>query len=50
MTNPLRHPEDRRLPKIAGPCSLVLFGITGDLSDRKILPALYDLASHGLLP
>ncbi|MGO1623431.1 hypothetical protein, partial [Flaviflexus sp.] len=28
----------------------MLFGITGDLSDRKILPALYDLASHGLLP
>lgn len=38
------------MPKIAGPCSLVLFGITGDLSQRKILPALYDLASHGLLP
>ncbi|MBM9434102.1 glucose-6-phosphate dehydrogenase [Flaviflexus equikiangi] len=50
VTNPLRHAEDRRLPKIAGPCSLVLFGITGDLSQRKVLPALYDLASHGLLP
>lgn len=50
MTNPLRHAEDLRLPKIAGPCSLVLFGITGDLSQRKVLPALYDLASHGLLP
>lgn len=50
MTNPLRQAEDRRLPKIAGPCSLVIFGITGDLSQRKVLPALYDLASHGLLP
>jgi len=48
--NPLRGPEDRRIPRIAGPCGLVLFGITGDLSRRKILPALYDLAARGLLP
>lgn len=50
MTNPLRESPDTRLQRIAGPCGIVLFGITGDLSKRKILPALYDLANRGLLP
>jgi glucose-6-phosphate 1-dehydrogenase len=36
-------------PKRAGPCAMVIFGITGDLSKRLLLPALYNLASHGLL-
>ncbi|UFN45385.1 glucose-6-phosphate dehydrogenase [Nocardioides okcheonensis] len=49
-TNPLRDPEDRRLPRIAGPCGMVLFGVTGDLSRKKIMPAIYDLANRGLLP
>jgi glucose-6-phosphate 1-dehydrogenase len=48
--NPLRDPQDRRLPRIAGPCSLVLFGVTGDLSRKKLMPAVYDLANRGLLP
>ncbi len=48
--NPLRDPQDRRLPRIAGPCSLVLFGVTGDLSRTKLMPAVYDLANRGLLP
>jgi len=48
--NPLRDAADRRLPRIAGPCGLVLFGVTGDLAQRKLLPALYDLAGQGLLP
>ena len=50
MNNPLRSAPDTRLQRIAGPCGLVLFGITGDLAQRKILPALYDLANRGLLP
>ncbi|HNO40493.1 MAG TPA: glucose-6-phosphate dehydrogenase, partial [Marmoricola sp.] len=50
MTNPLRDPRDLRLPRIAGPCGLVLFGVTGDLSRKKIMPAIYDLANRGLLP
>jgi len=49
-TNPLRDPQDRRLPRIAGPCSMVLFGVTGDLSRKKLMPAIYDLANRGLLP
>ena len=50
FVNPLRDPQDRRMPRIAGPCGLVLFGVTGDLSRKKIMPAIYDLASRGLLP
>ena len=49
-TNPLRDPEDRRLPRIAGPSALVIFGVTGDLSRKKLMPAVYDLANRGLLP
>src|SRR3954470_11185204 len=32
------------------PTTLAIFGATGDLSSRKLLPALYDLAHDGLLP
>ncbi|MFD7953404.1 glucose-6-phosphate dehydrogenase [Streptomyces ardesiacus] len=49
-SNPLRDPRDRRLPRIAGPSGLVIFGVTGDLSRRKLMPAVYDLANRGLLP
>jgi glucose-6-phosphate 1-dehydrogenase len=48
--NPLRDPQDRRLPKVAGPCGIVIFGVTGDLSRKKLMPAIYDLANRGLLP
>ncbi|ASR36857.1 glucose-6-phosphate dehydrogenase [Prauserella marina] len=49
-TNPLRDPRDKRLPRIAGPSGLVIFGVTGDLSRKKLMPAIYDLAHRGLLP
>ncbi|MFF0576672.1 glucose-6-phosphate dehydrogenase [Streptosporangium saharense] len=49
-SNPLRDPRDKRLPRVAGPCVLVLFGVTGDLARKKLLPAIYDLANRGLLP
>ncbi|MDQ2848175.1 MAG: glucose-6-phosphate dehydrogenase [Actinomycetota bacterium] len=49
-TNPLRDPRDKRLPRIAGPSSVVIFGVTGDLSRKKLMPAIYDLANRGLLP
>ncbi|MBT1190774.1 glucose-6-phosphate dehydrogenase [Rhodococcus kroppenstedtii] len=48
--NPLRDGRDKRLPRIAGPCSLVIFGVTGDLARKKLMPAVYDLANRGLLP
>ena len=48
--NPLRDPDDRRLNRIAGPSALVIFGVTGDLSRKKLMSAVYDLANRGLLP
>ncbi len=48
--NPLRDPRDRRLPRVPEPCALVVFGVTGDLARKKLLPAVYDLHSRGLLP
>ncbi len=48
--NPLRDPRDRRIPWVAGPCVLVMFGVTGDLARKKLMPAVYDLANRGLLP
>jgi glucose-6-phosphate 1-dehydrogenase len=48
--NPLRDERDKRLPRIAGPCGLVLFGVTGDLARKKLMPAVYDLSQRGLLP
>lgn len=32
------------------PCTLVIFGATGDLTSRKLLPALYQLSIEQLLP
>src|SRR5450432_129548 len=49
-SNPLRDSRDRRIPQVAGPCVLVMFGVTGDLASKKLLPAVYDLANRGLLP
>src|SRR5207247_939326 len=50
MANPLRDPQDRRLPRIPEPCALCIFGVTGDLARKKLIPAVYDLANRGLLP
>ena len=49
-SNPLRLDSDRRLNRIAGPSGLIIFGVTGDLSRKKLMPAVYDLANRGLLP
>lgn len=46
--NPLREEADRR--RHPEPCILVIFGATGDLTARKLLPALYNLAHEGHLP
>jgi glucose-6-phosphate 1-dehydrogenase len=48
--NPLRSRDDQRLNRIAGPSGLIIFGVTGDLSRKKLMPAVYDLANRGLLP
>src|ERR1700733_2279303 len=39
----------RRSGKQGDPCVMVIFGAAGDLTGRKLIPALYNLASAGLL-
>lgn len=46
--NPLR--AGLRLHRVPAPSILVIFGGTGDLTARKLMPALYDLARQRLLP
>ncbi len=40
-------PQPERTPD---PCVVVIFGASGDLTKRKLLPALYHLVQSGLLP
>jgi glucose-6-phosphate 1-dehydrogenase len=46
--NPLR--EGLRLERTADPCVVVIFGASGDLTKRKLVPALYRLTQERLLP
>jgi glucose-6-phosphate 1-dehydrogenase len=46
--NPLL--EGLRLRRTPDPCALVIFGASGDLTQRKLFPALYSLALRRLLP
>ncbi|HLZ80750.1 MAG TPA: glucose-6-phosphate dehydrogenase [Ktedonobacteraceae bacterium] len=46
--NPLR--EGLRIKQSVEPCVMVIFGATGDLTHRKLLPALYNLALEHPLP
>jgi len=48
LANPLR--AGTRIARTPQPCALVIFGGTGDLAARKIVPALYNLALQRLLP
>src|ERR1700757_3296222 len=34
---------------VTEPCAVILFGASGDLAKRKVLPAMYDLAVHNSL-
>ena len=49
LTEALPTPAKPRVGRTADPCVMVIFGVTGDLTRRKLLPALYNLASQGLL-
>jgi glucose-6-phosphate 1-dehydrogenase len=46
--NPLR--SGTRLERTAEPCVVIIFGATGDLTRRKLVPALYRLARQRLVP
>jgi len=42
-------PTKPRTARVADPCVMVIFGFSGDLTRRKLIPALYNLASQHLL-
>src|SRR6266404_5979954 len=48
QSNPLRMGLSTRA--VPQPCAIVIFGATGDLTHRKLIPALYNLAGAGELP
>ncbi len=48
MSNPLA--EELQSSRRAKPCTLVIFGATGDLTKRKLVPSLMGLVQDGLLP
>ncbi|HEX6184148.1 MAG TPA: glucose-6-phosphate dehydrogenase [Pyrinomonadaceae bacterium] len=48
VENPLR--VGMRLERAAEPCAVVIFGASGDLAKRKLIPALYRLVQERLLP
>jgi glucose-6-phosphate 1-dehydrogenase len=45
----LTAPTARRIGKPGDPCVMVIFGAAGDLTRRKLIPALYNLATEQLL-
>ncbi len=49
LLNPFRD-QGRVSMQHGEPCSVVIFGASGDLTKRKLLPALYNLALDGFLP
>lgn len=48
MIHPLE--EMGRSTRNIDPCTLVIFGATGDLTSRKLAPAIYNLGREGMLP
>src|SRR3982751_6655267 len=52
MTETAEHPlgEGLKIRRTPDPCVFVIFGASGDLTQRKLMPALYSLAYRRLLP
>ena len=48
QANPLREGLSTRA--VPQPCAIVIFGATGDLTHRKLVPALYNIAADGEMP
>jgi glucose-6-phosphate 1-dehydrogenase len=46
----LAHSSQQQAAHPAGPCLMVIFGASGDLTKRKLIPALYNLARSHYLP
>ena len=49
MSQPATPAEGERIGRCGDPCAMVIFGAAGDLTRRKLIPALYNLAKHNLL-
>ena len=47
-TRPTAVRQDK--PRPPDPCAFVIFGASGDLTKRLLVPALYNLAAERLLP
>jgi glucose-6-phosphate 1-dehydrogenase len=47
---PIPAQQSTHFGQAAGPCAMVLFGASGDLTKRKLVPALFNLAKASLLP
>lgn len=47
--NATAEPKPVQNGRSAGPSAIVMFGVTGDLARKKLLPAIYDLANRGRL-
>jgi glucose-6-phosphate 1-dehydrogenase len=50
MESATQRPASSAAGQPAGPCAAVIFGASGDLTKRKLLPALVNLATDQLLP
>src|ERR1700722_2678319 len=50
MPDKIPLPSSPATAQPAGPCAIVIFGASGDLTKRKLLPALVNLEHDGLLP
>src|SRR6266478_9574352 len=49
MSQPATPAEGERIGRCGDPCVMVIFGAAGDLTRRKLIPSLYNLAKHNLL-
>src|SRR5690242_12424649 len=49
QTETLPAVQTARVGKIADACAMVIFGASGDLTQRKLIPALYNLAKSQVL-
>ena len=52
MQQKIQHPleEENRPTRTIDPCCIVIFGATGDLTGKRLAPALYNLGREGMLP
>jgi glucose-6-phosphate 1-dehydrogenase len=50
MTLAAEKTNDASAVRPADPCIIILFGANGDLTERKLIPALHNLANNHLLP